>query len=164
MSRFKNTLISSALFLVVLCTCLLSLPSHTASSPQFALGLLHTAFRDSDRSDGNNTRPTAIEYFDALGIRAAVKLVWNVFSEKDVEGFRIYRMADNDSQLFVVNKRGLIPAWRQTYVDTELASSTTYRYVLGVVFDDGSEVFSQPAAAKPTKASHVVTASFSQPK
>jgi len=164
MSQFKNKRNGSISFLVVLCACLLSVPSQTASSPQSAFGLLQTAFREIDRAAIDKARPTAIEYFDALGVRAAVKLVWNVFSEKDVEGFRIYRMADNDSQLSVVNKRGLIPAWRQTFLDTELTSSTTYRYILGVVFDDGSEIFSQPAAAKPSKASFVVEASFTQPK
>ena len=83
MSRFKNTRNGSVSFLIVLCACLLSVPSQTASSPQSVLGLIHTAFREIDRAAIDRARPTAIEYFDALGVRAAVKLVWNVFSEKD---------------------------------------------------------------------------------
>lgn len=116
------------LLLVVLCSCLLFYPPSISSSPQSA--------------------PCAIECLDAHTLRSGIKLVWCVFSEKDIEGFRIYRMTENDASLVVVNRRGLIPAWQQSYVDMDLAPSTNYRYVLGVVFEDGNECLSEPVEAR----------------
>jgi hypothetical protein len=123
------------------------LPKGTASSPHSALDILRNniLFMTSDRKD--QATPVPVEYFDAQSTRPGIKLLWCVFSDKDVDGFRIYRMARNDSYLFVVNRRGLIPAWHQSYLDNELSPSTTYRYVLGVVFSDGSEFLSQPVEA-----------------
>jgi hypothetical protein len=57
-------------------------------------------------------------------------------------------MSDGDVALTVVNKRGLIPAWHQDYLDTDVAPSTDYRYVLGIVFEDGMEYLSQPVGAR----------------
>jgi hypothetical protein len=94
--------------------------------------------------EANQTAPVVVESFDAHSTRAGIKLLWRVFSDRDVEGFRIYRIAKNDSYLFVVNSRGLIPAWQQSFLDSEVTPATTYQYLLGVVFSDGSEFISHP--------------------
>jgi hypothetical protein len=115
-------------------------------------------------SRGDQAAPTAIEYFDAHAMRSGIKLLWCVFSDKDVDGFQLYRMAEDDSYISVINKRGLIPAWHQNFVDSELAPSTTYRYLLGVVFSDGSESLSQPIVVRSSKASYPLAAVSYQPK
>jgi len=151
-----------ALFLVVLCCLLLSFPTLTSSSPQSAVRMLGNALPRTSQKD--QTAPTAIEYFDAHTIRSGIKLLWCVFSDKDVDGFRLYRMAEDDSYISVINKRGLIPAWHQNFIDSELLPSTTYRYLLGVVYSDGSESLSQPIAVRSPKAAYPVAAVSHQPK
>jgi hypothetical protein len=134
MNLLARTSTCVTLLLVVLCSCLLFCPPSTSSSPQSA--------------------PCSIECLDAHTLRSGIKLVWCVFSEKDIDGFRIYRMAENDATLVVVNRQGLIPAWQQSYVDTDLAPSTNYRYVLGVVFENGNECLSEPVEARSSNESH----------
>jgi hypothetical protein len=104
--------------------------------------------RVAKRERAHDSAPVTIEYFRASPAPSAVRLVWSVFSDKDVAGFRIYRASRNDGYV-VVTGSGLIPAWHQEHVDAGLASSTLYRYVLGVVFADGSEFLSQAIEAYP---------------
>jgi hypothetical protein len=152
MYPFKTTPRSTALLLVVL-SGFLATPHGSVSSPHAAMGLLRNSISGTGDPRHTEGHPVDIEYFDAHPIRTGMKILWCVFSDDDVDGFRIYRMAENSSYLFIVNKRGLIPAWQQNYLDGDLAPSTTYRYLLGVVFNDGSEFLSQPIEAKTSKQS-----------
>lgn len=147
MDKVEKTLRKGVPLLVVLSGFLL-LPPVTLSSPHAAFDILRNPGRATVAAGPTESRPVDIEYFDAHPINLGMKILWCVFSDKDVDGFRIYRMAENSADLFVVNKRGLIPAWQQNYLDGDLVPETTYRYLLGVVFDDGSEFFSQPIEAK----------------
>ena len=156
MKRLTTIMPGIMLFLVVLLGSLTLLPRNIASSTHSALELLRYTIRVATNDHQNQSKPVAVEYFDAHSQRAGVKLQWCVFSEKDVDGFRIYRMASDESYLFVVNRNGLIPAWHQDYLDSETAPSTTYRYVLGVVFDDETEFLSQPIEAKSQKKGHAL--------
>jgi len=109
---------------------------------------LRNTIRGLSQDRERQSAPCSIEYFEAHTIQSGIELVWGVFSEKDIDGFRIYRMAENDAVLVVVNKHGLIPAWHQSFEDTDLTSSTNYRYVLGVVFEDDTEYLSEPVEAR----------------
>ncbi len=170
MNPLARTSTCATLFLFVLCSCLLFYPPSTSSSPQSALRILRNTIRSVSPNHQGQSAPCSIEYLEAHTLRLGIKLVWCVFSEKDIEGFRIYRMAQNDASLVVVNKRGLIPAWHQSYVDTDLAPSTNYRYVLGVVFDDGTECLSEPMEARSSSESYPLSlrvlskATYNHPK
>ena len=118
--------------------------------PQAGLGALSTIAKKS-KTHRNQTAPSAIEYFDGYSQRVGIKLLWSVISEKDVEGFQLYRMAAADAYITVVNKRGLIPAWHQNFLDDDLTPATSYRYLLGVVFSDGTEFLSQPVDVRSPK-------------
>ncbi len=120
-----------------------------ASTSSSANDVQRSATRVAGRERPNETAPLVIEYFHAYPATATIRLVWGVFSEKDVAGFRIYRMSRSDASYVVVSGNGLIPAWHQEYSDREVTPSTLYRYVLGVVFSDGSEVISQAVEAYP---------------
>ena len=150
MDPASKTSKQSLLFLVVLCGALLGFPHGLSSSPQAGLGVLSTIAKKS-KTHRNNSAPSGIEYFDGYSQRVGIKLLWSVFSEKDVEGFQLYRMAADDSYVTVVNKRGLIPAWHQNFLDDDLTPATSYRYLLGVVFSDGTEFLSQPVDVRSPK-------------
>ena len=87
--------------------------------------------------------PSIIEYFEARGVDIRVQLDWIAFGD-DVDGFRIYRRSAGSAIFLLVNREGLIPAWFQQYLDRGLSPSTSYQYILGVVFADGSELLSHP--------------------
>jgi hypothetical protein len=140
----------SMLFLIVLCGALLCFPRGLTSSPLVGASVF-AKFARTSNPRSNQTAPSAIEYFDGYSQRVGIKLLWSVFSEKDVEGFQLYRMADDESYVSVINKRGLLPAWRQNFVDDDLKPATTYRYLLGVVFSDGTESLSQPVDVRSPK-------------
>ncbi len=146
MKPLTRTSACDTLFLVVLCSCLLFYSPGVSSSPQSAL--LRNTIRGLSPDHQKQSAPSLIEYFEAHTLRSGIELVWGVFSEKDIDGFRIYRMSESDASLVVVNKQGLIPAWHQSFVDTDLAPSTHYRYVLGVVFEDDTEYLSEPVEAR----------------
>jgi hypothetical protein len=80
----------------------------------------------------------------ANAVASDVELTWAAFSDKDIDGFRIYRREQNESYFLLINTQGLIPAWHQDYTDGELPSASIYQYVLGVVTSDGDEALSQP--------------------
>lgn len=123
--------------------------SNGKASTSSATDVPRSASRVAGRERPNETAPVVIEYFHAYSATAAIRLAWGVFSEKDVAGFRIYRMSRSDASYVVVSGNGLIPAWHQEYSDREVTPSTLYRYVLGVVFSDGSEFISQAVEAYP---------------
>ena len=146
MKLLTRTSACATLFLVVLCSYLLLYSPSASSSPQSAL--LRNAIRGLSTDHKRQSAPCSIEYFEAHTLQSGIKLVWAVFSDKDIDGFRIYRLSEKDVSLVVVNKRGLIPAWHQNFVDTDLTPSTDYRYVLGVVFEDDTEYLSEPVEAR----------------
>jgi len=150
MNLLTGTARRVALFLVVLCVGVVFSPPGISSSPWSALTILRNTVSSGEPEQ---SAPCSIEYFEAHPERPGIKLVWCVFADKDIEGFQIYRTSERDAALVVVNKRGLIPAWHQSCTDTDVAPATNYRYVLGVVFEDGTESLSEPAAARsPDKA------------
>ncbi|MDH3214853.1 MAG: hypothetical protein OEN01_01015 [Candidatus Krumholzibacteria bacterium] len=141
---FVKTLIRVLLLLMVLFGSSLIFPSNIVSSPHSALHRLTENIRAMGQATVNQSAPNCIEYFDARLTSTGIELMWCAFSERTIEGFVLYRMAAGDSDLFIINRNGLIPAWHQSYTDSGLSANTTYRYLLGVMFADGSESLSQP--------------------
>lgn len=88
--------------------------------------------------------PNEVEFLRAHEVVSGVELMWMVVSEKDVDGFKIYRRERGRPIFVMVNNDGMIRAWRYRYVDGSPERETTYEYVLGVVHEDGSEQISLP--------------------
>ncbi len=156
MNRLERMCSWAALFLIVLSCVLLVLPKSPLSSPRSTVDPLRKAILPTSRATYTQTAPLVVEYFDAHPAGSDIELLWRVFSDRDVEGFRLYRVSETDTHLFVVNKRGLIPAWQQLFLDKELPAETTYQYLLGVVFSDGSEFISYPVQATTASKSHSI--------
>ena len=128
-------------FLVVLCGALMLLPSYSSGSKSSVKSASEAA---GTQSSTNASGPVFIIHFDGHGATAGIELSWSVFSEKDMLGFTLYRADRDGSNFTLVNEEGLIPRWRWMYVDGDLEPSMTYRYVLCVVHQDGSEFLSHP--------------------
>jgi hypothetical protein len=96
------------------------------------------------------SEPADVEFFNAHEVMAGVELTWMATSEKDIDGFRIYRRKSSQPFYLMVNTDGLISAWRFEYVDGGPERGQKYLYVLGVVHADGSEQFSQPVEVTTT--------------
>lgn len=89
--------------------------------------------------------PADVEFFRAHEITAGVELSWMAASEKDIDGFKVYRREPSIPLYLLLNNEGLINPWRFDYIDGSPQRGHTYLYVLGVVHSDGSEQLSQPA-------------------
>lgn len=94
--------------------------------------------------------PDPVEYFNAYAASSSVDLDWHVVSERNVDGFRIYRQGDSTAYV-LINRDGLIPVWQDQYNDAHVKSNRDFSYVLGVVLSDGSEFLSQPVQVHTAK-------------
>lgn len=83
--------------------------------------------------------------FTARALETGVELRWDIFSDEDIRGFRIYRSAGNNGHSELLNTERLIPPPARAYVDHGVEPGNTYRYTLGVVREDGTEMLSQAA-------------------
>jgi hypothetical protein len=89
--------------------------------------------------------PTLIQDFAAWPGDGRIELAWDVFSDEGLEGFAIYRAEDGGKTTRIVQ---LLPPQQNRYVDEDVRGGRTYRYTLGVVLEDGSEVRSRTLAVK----------------
>ncbi len=141
------------LFLVVLFGSLRVTPPRASASQLTTLESLFDRRSDAPcvvsvavRSGSSASAPRIIEAFNAHALDTRIVLDWIAFAD-DVRGFRIYRRGRGDSHFFLLNREGLIPAWLQNYLDLNIEQHSSYQYVLGVVFANGSEILSQPVEA-----------------
>jgi len=88
------------------------------------------------------TIPVFIQQFDARPLEAGVELTWDVRSDGEVAGFRVYRAVDG-AEFEVLNSEGLIDKGERQYVDRTAKGGPTYDYLLSVVLVDASEARSQ---------------------
>jgi hypothetical protein len=95
-------------------------------------------------SEASASAPSELEYFYAREVTTGVELSWMAVSEKDIEGFKLYRRERGVPIYLLVNNEGLIHRWRYDFVDGDPKKGHTYLYVLGVVHGDGSEQISRP--------------------
>jgi DNA-binding beta-propeller fold protein YncE len=89
--------------------------------------------------------------FSAEALDDGVRLSWEVVSDEDVTGFKIYRAETSSGPAELVNVEGLVPVADRQWMDDHAQSNREYDYTLGVVLSDGSEVLSQTVKVK-TKA------------
>lgn len=82
-----------------------------------------------------------IERFDATFSADAVHLRWDIFTDEDIAGFRIYR-AQLEGAYTLVSGGGPIASDVRDFVDAAVQPARTYRYILAVVRSDGSDVVS----------------------
>jgi hypothetical protein len=68
-----------------------------------------------------------------------VRLKWDVFSDDEVLGFKIYRGLQGGA-ITEITSAGLIPPDVRTYADEGVRGGETYQYTLAAVRADGSEV------------------------
>jgi hypothetical protein len=97
---------------------------------------------------GDAVVSNCISSFNAVLVESGVKLQWETKSSADIEGYRIYRKNDGDSQHALLNDSALIPSGENTYVDRTVKSGVVYQYTLGVLMADGSEFMSDEVAVK----------------
>ena len=76
-----------------------------------------------------------------------VQLDWSIDSDGRIQGFHMYRRGGLTVEFARLNHR-LIPKESRTFTDQTVRPGTQYEYVLGVVYDDASEVRSNMTAAE----------------
>jgi hypothetical protein len=91
--------------------------------------------------------PAAVASFQAAPGRTGIHLSWELSVTTGVIGFNMYRQEKSGQPLQLLNTNGLIPAERRTFVDRNVRTGRTYRYVLGLVRSDNSELRSDLATA-----------------
>lgn len=89
-----------------------------------------------------------ISTFSATSVAEGVQLVWDISTDEGIGGFNVYRSPDALETGELLNTDGAVPASGRTYVDKTVLGGTSYFYRLGVVREDGSEVFSPLAEVK----------------
>lgn len=117
-----------------------------------------------------------IQSFFARPAGAGIELSWEILTDENILGHRVYRSAGADDDLGLLNTDHLIPASARAYLDEDVEPGQTYRYVLGVVRDDGTELRSPVETAStrsyalelrqnyPNPFNPVTTISFSLPR
>jgi hypothetical protein len=87
--------------------------------------------------------PVLITAFDVSVVETGVGLRWRTVADEAVAGFHVYRSV-GDSGFTRLNGRLLSPG-ALAYTDGTAAAGQAYRYMLGVVLEDGSETRSRAA-------------------
>jgi len=85
---------------------------------------------------------TLISAFEASPGDEGVRLSWSLLTDEGVRGYNIYRACGENVRGTPINHDGLVAAQRHDFLDTDVRGNTTYRYSLGVVLVDGSEITS----------------------
>ena len=83
-----------------------------------------------------------ISGFEAYPGDEGVRLTWSILSDEGVRGYNIYRASRPDERGMPVNGDALLAAGNKDFLDRSVRGQTTYRYMLGVVLADGSEITS----------------------
>jgi hypothetical protein len=91
--------------------------------------------------------PVFIEAFDARPTDEGIELEWDIWSDEDVDGFRISRrMMDGSQETYLLDGRLIEPGLRRL-LDDSVQPATEYEYSLVVVFDGGTEQVSRESRA-----------------
>jgi hypothetical protein len=86
--------------------------------------------------------PVFMTNFQATAIESGVKLIWDVFTDESIDGFKLYRKAAGSSRDFEVVESAINSEMRQ-YIDSGIKPGHTYKYFLSALLSNGSEVRSQ---------------------
>ena len=90
--------------------------------------------------------PVFIGGFEAIAGLGKVDLRWDVASDEELLGFRVYRRLEGGVGPVEIITNGVIPPGAREYSDQSVRGGETYEYTLGVVLADQSEVMSQVAS------------------
>jgi len=78
-----------------------------------------------------------------------VELRWEIVADEDFAGFRVYRREPAGVSQEVVVHEGLLPPATRTFADRTTVAGREYRYTLGVVGRDGTEIRSRAVSITP---------------
>jgi len=87
--------------------------------------------------------PVFIQHFEASLRGMDVALSWQIATDDEILGFRLYRQIDPFESIDALNGGQLVPSDLQSYVDNSTEAGETYRYRMAVVLPNGSEVYSK---------------------
>jgi hypothetical protein len=80
--------------------------------------------------------PVLISHFDAIPFDGGVRLGWEIVSDEQVAGFKVYRAAAEDHAAASMMDGGMLPASVHTYTDASARAGKSYDYTLVVVLSD----------------------------
>lgn len=86
-----------------------------------------------------STVPVFISHFGASAVERAIELTWEVASDENISGFRVYRSDNRDPAERRIDNGELIASSLRRYLDTAILPGVRYRYTLGVVDWTGGE-------------------------
>jgi hypothetical protein len=93
--------------------------------------------------DPDPKTPVFINNFEAVALGTGVNLRWDITSDEEIRGFKIYRKnAENEAEP-MIDVSDLIPPEIRQYLDISIKSGRRYSYLLTVVKSDYSEQPSQ---------------------
>jgi photosystem II stability/assembly factor-like uncharacterized protein len=94
-----------------------------------------------------STVPVDYAALAAAVIDNAVRLEWSTGGDGSIQGFNVYRRGMATDKYARLNHR-LIPEQTRTFSDHTVRPGYEYEFVIGVVYDDGSEVLSNTAVVE----------------
>lgn len=123
--------------------------SLAGSTYYFAIQAVNYAGQASGYSDERSlqlvTAAVLISRFDARAASRSVHLSWQVETDENITGYRIYRRTAGGDERVLVGTP--LQSSARDYVDGDVRAGTHYTYVLAALRDDGSELRSAPASA-----------------
>lgn len=101
--------------------------------------------------------------FRANRVPEGIELVWDVYADEPINGFRLYRREQTGNREVSIAGRDLIPPDVRHYVDEKIQLGNTYSYVLGAVRADGSELRSRSVTMTTTVPSLALYQNYPNP-
>ncbi len=84
--------------------------------------------------------PVLITGFQGSVTRSGVELTWEIFSDEQIKGFRIYRRTEGETTSELINSNFIIPPEERGYIDASARRGQTYHYTLSAIKWDDSEL------------------------
>lgn len=83
-----------------------------------------------------------VSAFVAEPTRAGISLHWEIQSDEQIRGFKLYRKIDQEDVFATIASEAQLSGEDRTYLDGDVRGGHAYEYALGVVKMDGTEVLS----------------------
>jgi hypothetical protein len=92
--------------------------------------------------------PVFVRGFFAEALDEGVRITWDIASDEEILGYRIYRFETGAKNAEIANADGLIPVRETEWIDKGARAGRDYEYTLGVALADGGEALSQPVTVR----------------
>jgi hypothetical protein len=92
--------------------------------------------------------PVFVRGFFAEALDEGVRITWDIASDEEILGYRIYRFETGAKNAEIANADGLIPVRETEWIDKGARAGRDYEYTLGVALSDGGEALSQPVTVR----------------